>query len=307
MKILIFNQNLESAQTDCQTLNEAGHQSKCVSSKSECFDELASNQYDLILADCDMQRLPILQFIDELKQKEISLPVVVFTKPGDEKKASEAIARGAYDYIIHDRHGHYLILLPTVAEGARQKYQVTQENIEYREELTQLTKQLAQIAIEDRVTGLYNRRKMEVDLEVEFDRARRYDYPLTCLMLDIDNFRQITDTYGYRVGDSILRGLGQILQGTRRKTDSCYRYGGEKLLILMPHTPFAGVEIFAGRLQRLIRDCVFEIDDQSFQITVSMGIATYQRGKVDTPDKLLKSADNALHDAKSSGSNRMSA
>ncbi|MCZ6679312.1 MAG: diguanylate cyclase, partial [Candidatus Poribacteria bacterium] len=272
-----------------------------------CFDALAADPYDLLLADCEASDFSAPDLMEELQQKEISVPLVVFAAAGNEAKAVEAMQHGAYDYLIRDANQNYLVLLPAVAEAVHQRYQTTQQNLRYREELIALTKQLAEVAIQDRLTGLYNRRKMEIDLEVAFESITRYDYPVSCLMLEIDHFKRIHDTYGPRIGDFLIRALSLLLTKMQRKTDSCYRYSNEEFFILMPHTSIAGAEIFASRLQPHIRDSVFEIDGQSLQITVSIGIAEYQRGEVKTAEKLLRCATSALAEAKSAGPNRISA
>ncbi|MCZ6679231.1 MAG: diguanylate cyclase [Candidatus Poribacteria bacterium] len=317
MRILIFDHDLESAQLASQTLHDAGHESKCVSSKSQCFRELGADRYDLMLANADMPNGSILLLIEDLKQKGISLPIVVFAKPGSEKKALNAINDGAYDYIIRDANGSYRILLPPVVEEAHRKELIVQENmryrdelsyddplsfspstlmnIRYRDELKRLNRQLASRTIYDSLTGLYNRRQMELDLVTQLNFTERYDSPLTCLILAINHLPDINDTYGHGVGDVIIRELGQILLKTRRKTDSCYRHAGNQFLILMPHTSFARAETFADRLCQQIHHHAFQVDKLSLQIAVSVGLAAYERDKVNTPDLLLECAHDALY------------
>lgn len=101
----------------------------------------------------------------------------------------------------------------------------------------------------------------------------------------------------------ILRELGRLLLETQRKTDSCYRYGGEEFLILIPHTSLSGGEMFADRLLDRIHDYLFKIGDHSLRITVSKGIAAYQRGEVSTLNQLLKCADEALYESQNAGRN----
>ena len=147
---------------------------------------------------------------------------------------------------------------------------------------------------------------MDLALEDVFAQTKRYDYPLTCVFRDIDHFKQINDTHGHSVGNFVLLDLSGLLLETRRRTDSCYRYGGEEFVVLLPHTPLSGGEVFAERLLDRIRNHAFVTDDLSLRITVSLGFAGYQRDEIDTPDRLLKCAINALSEAKNTGRDRFS-
>ena len=159
MKILIVDDHPEPAQFVCRTLNEAGNDSEYVSSKSECFEALSADHHDLLLADCDLPDCSVLTLMEELKRAEISIPIVVFTTPGLEMAAAEAMEHGAYGYIIRNIDRYYLILLPGIVEGAYQRYLISEENVKYKNEFIQINQQLNEIAAHDGLTRLYTQRR----------------------------------------------------------------------------------------------------------------------------------------------------
>jgi diguanylate cyclase (GGDEF)-like protein len=160
-------------------------------------------------------------------------------------------------------------------------------------------------SIRDSMTGCYNHRKFINDFHFEMGRTRRYQHPLTLLMLDIDHFKTVNDTHGHPAGDEVLRVLTREISGHLRETDALYRYGGEEFAILLTETDGPGARLVAERLRALIEKMTVRIsDDTSLSITVSIGIAYYPDDAGDE-DSLLKVTDQALYRAKTNGRNRV--
>lgn len=160
---------------------------------------------------------------------------------------------------------------------------------------------LERLAVTDYLTGVYNIRYFYKRLEEEFSRAERYNIPLSCMMLDIDYFKKINDTYGHRIGDIVLREFAQLVRGRTRKSDAFARYGGEEFIMLLPHTPLKGVIDKAERIRKVVREYQFMGLKEKGRITVSIGIACTPDEKIKTPDDLIAFADNALFTAKNMG------
>jgi two-component system cell cycle response regulator len=158
---------------------------------------------------------------------------------------------------------------------------------------------LEKLAITDYLTGVYNIRYFYHRLEEEFSRAQRYGYPVSCIMMDIDHFKRINDTYGHRVGDKVLREFAQLVRRHTRKSDVFARYGGEEFILLLPQTPVNGAEIEAKRLRSYIKKHKFKVIQS--RITTSMGIACWPVHNITTSDDLITLADHALFRAKSMG------
>ncbi|MBI1912066.1 MAG: diguanylate cyclase [Deltaproteobacteria bacterium] len=176
------------------------------------------------------------------------------------------------------------------------------KNARLFEKVTREKDYLKEIAVKDQLTSLYNHNFFYSRLEEEFERAVRYETPLSLIMMDIDNFKQVNDTYGHRVGDVVLREISAMIKRGVRKTDIVARYGGEEFAVILPHTLLKGAVDEAERLRELIESHAYAglVTDK---ITMSIGVASYpQKGAMNSGD-LVNYADDALYKAKWSGKN----
>lgn len=155
----------------------------------------------------------------------------------------------------------------------------------------------------DALTRIYNRHSFEERLIYEIKRRRRYDHDLSLLMVDLDHFKQVNDTYGHKAGDMVLRKVGEILTETFRGTDLPARYGGEEFVVLLPHTSEEDAWKLAERVRESIQACEFHFDGQSFAVTASIGVASVEAGALTKDDDLIVKADKALYEAKHNGRN----
>ncbi len=156
-------------------------------------------------------------------------------------------------------------------------------------------------AVTDGLTGVANRRCFNESFSREFERAKRYDQPLSLVVIDLDFLKKINDTWGHQVGDEAIKGIGRVLKQSIRTIDLAARYGGEEFCLLLPNTELAMAEQFAERIRRLINDV--EVDGYG-KISASLGVATYP-AHADDPDTLFLRADEALYLAKQSGKNQV--
>jgi diguanylate cyclase len=157
----------------------------------------------------------------------------------------------------------------------------------------------------DHLTGLNNRRALETDLIGEIAKARRYQFPLSVIMIDIDRFREVNDSYGYRIGNNVLQKLADILRSTVREVDGIYRYGGENFVILIPHTNCRDGIILAERIRKRVARHIFAVKQKGHRLTVKASLGVTELNLEDTVDSLLIRTDKALHKAKTSGRNRV--
>lgn len=163
---------------------------------------------------------------------------------------------------------------------------------------------LKELATRDALTHLWNLRIFHETLKLEIARSIRFGHPLSLMMLDIDNFNQVNDAHGHKVGDLILRELGRRLLFTARTIDCVSRYGGEEIALILPATDVASAEQFAERLYREVLSPPFDIGNGSLEITASFGLASISE-TVQTDSKLILAANNALTTAKESGRNQI--
>ena len=165
-------------------------------------------------------------------------------------------------------------------------------------ESARLHQQTIEQARSDALTGLRNRRSLDTDLPVEWQRARRYDRPFSVALLDLDHFKRVNDTAGHAVGDEWLRLVGGVVLGRLRTSDSAYRYGGEELVVLLPETDADAAFIVADRLREAVAATPGPAGYPA--ITVSIGLATATHAMA-TPQDLMDAADIALYAAKAAG------
>jgi diguanylate cyclase (GGDEF)-like protein len=170
-----------------------------------------------------------------------------------------------------------------------------------------LFEQVQRMARTDDLTSTLNRRHFFVLAQREFARARRYERPLSAVMLDIDHFKQVNDTYGHATGDEVLRQVAQRCRSSIRDVDILGRYGGEEFALLLPDTTLASAKAgLAERLRRTVADEPVITAHGPITVTVSLGVAELQSDTADV-DSLLDSADSALYQAKAAGRNRVEA
>ena len=162
--------------------------------------------------------------------------------------------------------------------------------------------QIEKMAIADVLTGLFNRRHVLERFSEEMDRAKRLKKELGCIMIDIDNFKAINDTYGHLVGDKTLREVSDILKNSIRTYDIAGRYGGEEFLIILPDTPFQETLNLAERIRKRIKESPVPQSEliPPISVTISLGVATMMDKDISI-DNMIKRADDGLYVAKNSG------
>lgn len=178
------------------------------------------------------------------------------------------------------------------------------------QQLEEKNKKLKTLAILDGLTGLYNKGYLLNRLESEFQHTIRYQKPIAIVMLDIDHFKRVNDTYGHLTGDKILRDLAAVILKSVRKADIVARYGGEEFTIVAPHTNLEQGLALAENVRKTIEESSFEVEEGIIlPLTISLGVAVFQ-GTVTTDianiiSKVIEEADQALYQAKAKGRNRV--
>jgi len=175
---------------------------------------------------------------------------------------------------------------------------LTGDNIEaaYYEEIYRM-------AVTDGLTQVANKRALDEFLDKEMSRARRYIRNLAVLMMDIDHFKNVNDTYGHLTGDLVLREMAAVVRPRVRREEMFARYGGEEFVVALPETDAAGGRELAENLRRMISEHPVLFEGRSIRITVSIGIAEFNRDEHRGPNDLLKTADKNLYAAKDGGRN----
>jgi len=165
--------------------------------------------------------------------------------------------------------------------------------------------QVRQLAMEDPLTRLYNRRYFFQVAGREIARGRRHGYPVSALMIDIDGFKLFNDRHGHRTGDLVLRAVAEQCLTIMRQTDTLARYGGEEFIALLPLTDLEQATRAAERLHAIVSSTTVTSRGEPLSVTVSIGVASTDSPSIDTLDQLLQAADRALYCAKDQGRNRV--
>jgi two-component system, cell cycle response regulator len=241
---------------------------------------------DLILLDVEMPQPDGFEVCRRLKSDEVTqgIPVVFLTGASSPDERIFGLELGAVDYVT--KPFNPAELRARVRASLRTKY------------LMDLLAKKAQI---DGLTGLWNRAHLEERLKQEQSLARRSGHPLSCVMLDVDHFKSINDTYGHPFGDETLRRIAAVLGEVGRQEDIICRMGGEEFVVLCPNTALAGAEKMAHRCREALLEAKLIHDGKPVRVTCSFGVATCG----DCTGDMIAKADKALYEAKRQGRDRV--
>lgn len=173
--------------------------------------------------------------------------------------------------------------------------------------LSALNKELVELSIADGLTQVYNRRYFMERLRDEVKRVRRYGPHVSLLMIDIDYFKKVNDTYGHQAGDVVLAGVAGIIKWKLRETDLIARYGGEEFCVIATGTEQEGALLLAERLRKLVEEAAFDHGGNRLRVTVSIGVSAWEALWGEDFEELIRRADAALYRAKDQGRNRVCA
>ena len=191
-----------------------------------------------------------------------------------------------------------------LSRANRELRRAVREIAEKNRALTTLNESLRIQSTTDPLTGLYNRREFLNRIRTEWGRFRRYGRPLGMIMLDIDHFKRINDTYGHECGDVVLRSLGRLIAQHKRAQDLCCRYGGEEFVVLLTETTLDAAFHVAEEMRRRIGSHPFEYDDQPIQVRVSLGVSGAAEQNPADVEAFINLADKAMYRAKREGRDR---
>jgi diguanylate cyclase (GGDEF)-like protein len=273
--------------------------------------------FDLILSDYNLPDSSSMELVEEIRRR-CQTPVILVTGENACHLAAEAIRRGATDYIV--KMGDYLFTIPLVVEKNLAVAKIKRENEELRLEvelalaqvreknaqLEQSLKKMEEMAATDALTGLYNRRHFSKALEHSFAEAQRYDKDLSCLMIDLDSYKKLNDTYGHQVGDQLLVLAGRVINANKRTMDIAARYGGDEFVLLLPHAGADEAAAVAKRIGEEFFASSAALLKRELGVTMSIGIGSLKANHPVHGDQLLSVADAGLYTSKDAGRNRVS-
>jgi diguanylate cyclase (GGDEF)-like protein len=213
-----------------------------------------------------------------------------------------AVGAGSADDADSLLHSFSRMLAPIEQQAAALDRYATRLDAAYQE-LESTNARLKEFSFKDEVTGLYNRRFFSIRLEEEVSRYRRFNHPVSVVLLDLDGFKAVNDELGHAAGDETLRGMAEILLRHSRGINVICRYGGDEFAILLVETSKAGARLYADRIRYVLSSSQFA---HGRRVTASFGIASLPEDVAPTADDLIRAADEALYAAKRAGKNRVS-
>jgi two-component system cell cycle response regulator len=270
----------------------------CVDDPQMAVIEAAEGAFELILINLDLDGYDGLRLCSQLRslQRTRQIPIIIIVDPDDQSRMIRALDMGVNDYLVRPVDRQELL--------ARVNTQIRRSR--FTSKLRDNVQQSIELAVTDPLTGLYNRRYLDSQVEVLVDTAANRGKPLSLLMLDVDYFKAVNDTYGHEAGDRVLRELANRIRKHIRNVDLGFRIGGEEFVIVLPDTEADVALRVAERLRKAVSSRAFPLSDGkgALPVTISVGIASFASPS-DTLETLLKRADEALYKAKRDGRNRV--
>jgi two-component system cell cycle response regulator len=295
--VLIVDDRPSSYERIVTTLS-AEHTVDVEPNPNEALFRSAEGNYDLVLVSLNLQEFDGLRLCSQIRSLERTrnLPILALAESDSTAKLARGLEIGVNDYLVRPIDKNEML--------ARVRTQIKKKR--YTERLRDNMQMSIELAITDGLTGLFNRRYMETHLGTLVDQSAARGKPITVLVLDIDYFKAINDSYGHDAGDDVLREFSLRIRKATRNIDLACRYGGEEFVIVMPETDMAVATAVAERLRRRIATEPFAIQKgaRHLEVTISIGIAALS-GVGDDAATILKRADQALYRAKRDGRNRV--
>jgi len=290
--ILVVDDEPGIRETIQEAVRHAGFECWAAASGKEALEILEGNEVDLMIADIRMPGLNGFE-LTKLAKESHDTDVILITGYGKDFQYEEAIEKGASEFILKPIRLQELMV--RMKRVLRERAMIAERR--------RMEEKLRELTITDSLTKLYNMRHFYAQLQLEMDRALRYEHPLSLLLMDVDRFKQYNDTYGHLEGDHVLTMLGEVIRECLRTSDTAYRYGGDEFIVILPQAQ--GDQAFkVGERIRERFPAVYagRVPNGNMDTTLSVGVVECR------PDEdlseFVKRADQAMYKAKNRGGNQ---
>ncbi len=268
------------------------------SDPSRALLRLPDGDFDLLIVSLSLEHADGLRLCSQVRSLDRTrhLPITIIVEPGDDARLLRGLDMGVNDYIVRPVDPNELL--------ARVRTQVKRKR--FTDHLRTRLEETVEMAILDPLTALHNRRYMTSHLKTLFEESSQRGKPISVLLLDIDHFKAVNDSYGHDAGDAVLREFAARVRRNIRGIDLACRLGGEEFVVVMPDTDLAKAYLVGERLRQCIASAPFPAGERTgaIGVTASVGVAALEFAD-DTPELILKRADQALYCAKRDGRNRV--
>jgi two-component system, cell cycle response regulator len=290
LSVLIIEDHPDQRDLLAIVLQREGYKVVTAANGLEALEKLDQDKVHIALSDIMMPKMDGFELINRIRSNSAlrHIYIILITARIQEGDRVRGLDIGADDYIT--KPFSFSELLARVRVGSRVvQYQ---QHLEYQTQI-------------DSLTGLFNRRAFEKKIGEEFERSKRYGHPLSVVILDIDNFKKINDTYGHHGGDAALVKISEILRERSRRSDFPSRFGGEEFVLVLPETDEDSAIQVAKKFHEEIKSCSFGTVDKPFLLTVSMGLTSTAAKDYSDWRDMVADADSALYQAKNTGKDRI--
>jgi diguanylate cyclase (GGDEF)-like protein len=264
---------------------------------SAALDLFAEYQPAVVITDWDMPDIGGLELCRRIRRdfRGFHSHLILLTANTDKAQVIEGLAAGADDYLTKPFHSGELVA----------RVEVGRRIVELHREVQAKNRLLEEMALTDSLTGLLNRRAVDVWASCQLSAAARHDFPFWVVMTDLDFFKKVNDAYGHDAGDIVLKTFANILKAHTRQSDICARLGGEEFLLMMTHADQECIQTAVERIRKQFENTSIAFGDKNIAATASFGIAGFRGSKPPDWNTLVTRADTALYTAKRKGRNRV--
>lgn len=298
-RVLIIEDKSFESEKFIETLKRDDDEIVAVRSGDQAMDMAQHNDFDIITVSLNLQNEDGLRLCSHLRSNERTraVPILMVAEEADMKRIAQGLEIGAHDYILRPVDRNELL--------ARVRTQIRRKR--YQDRLRSNYEQSLSLALTDSLTGLFNRRYLMVHLEKLLNKNKESNKSLCCLMMDIDHFKKINDTYGHQVGDDVLKVFAERVSQRLRSFDLVARLGGEEFVVVLPDISQDMAFQVAERLRKGICNTKFEVSGPHgpIDVSVSIGAAMITGSQNLKVEDVLKLADDELYRAKEGGRNRV--
>lgn len=261
---------------------------------SRKFNELKQLLQDKL----DITDSEVSEFVDLIANKTVEILTSFDLEVGDMKPYSQILQDANEELGKLNFSYEQLVMELKQAKEMAEKLAV---------EAWEAKEKLREVSIKDGLTNLFNHKHFQDIMDKEIPRVERYAHVMSLIMVDIDYFKKVNDTYGHPQGDIVLRSVADVFDQTIRKPDAAARYGGEEFAILLPETDIKGAVVLAERLRQIVEKLELKLGDKTAKVTISLGVTTYDPAKGrKTKAEIIDAADKALYSSKKTGRNKLS-
>lgn len=281
-----------------RTLSDRGISNNFLESANgaEALQTLLLKKVDLVISDWVMPVMDGIKLLQAIRAHPelLDIPVILMTSKGKHDEKVLGLTQGATDYLSKPFNPDEMTVRVTNLLKIR----------EFQETLKLKNQELERLSTTDSLTGVYNRNYLNSTLENEWLRSSRQEITLGCLIIDVDYFKEINDTYGHKTGDLVLKKVADLISGLLRRIDFLCRYGGDEFVIILAKSTKDGLLTVGEKIRKAVENHTY-VKGKDLKVSVSIGGISILGNTLKKPEDIISLADEALYEAKKKGRNRV--